>query len=356
VDWLLSVDLETLALLSFEDRAATKLEKLGLTELHDLVVQRKRNEEGIAENRAVLTYEGADEGGIISWIADPGPIGGMEFVSPEAYLAAAFVINDPLKMVESFMQHLEQEDSSAIDALLQFESEHNISILDDIAAPLGGEIVFAVDGPVLPSPSWKVIVEVYDPLTLQRTIDYLIDEVNRIVSHEGGVGVELVKDASGGITIYSISKSDASNSIEYAYANGYMIIAPDRSLIYSAKQSQEARYSLVSSPDFVKSLPRDSSVNLSAVFYQNLAPMLDAVISSPVGQSLSSISPEAGDSVKELLGDTAPMLVTLSAEPGQLTLASGGDLESFWMNLGTLASLGGPKGIAEILRGGLQVQ
>jgi len=356
VDWLLSVDLETLGQNYVENPASAKLENLGLTELHDLVVQRKRNQEGIAENRAVLTYEGSEDGGIISWIADPGPIGGMEFVSPDAYLAAAFVINDPSKMVESLIQHLEQKDPAAISALEQFESEHSLSILDDIAAPLGGEIVFAVDGPLLPEPSWKVIVEVYDPKTLQHTIENLIGEVNQIVASKGGVGVELLVDTSGGMTVYSLSKTDSPVNIEYAYVNGYMIIAPDRSLIYSAKQFQEARYTLVSSPDFVKSLPQDSNVNLSAIFYQNLAPMLNAIISGPVGESLGNISPEAGDSVKRLIGGTTPMLVTLSAEPGQLTLASGGDLESFWLNLGTLASLGGPEGIAEILQGRFQAQ
>jgi len=209
---------------------------------------------------------------------------------------------------------------------------------------------------VLPEPSWKVVVEVYDPQTLQQTIGRLVQEVNQIVAREGGVGVEMQIDSSGGMTVYSLRKTDSSASIEYAYANGYMIIAPDRSLIYSAKQSQEARYTLVSSSDFVRSLPRDSNVNLSAVFYQNLAPMLNAILASPVGDSVSNISPEAGDTLRRLLGDAKPILVTLSAEPGQLTLASGGDLESFWLNLGTLASLSGPKGIGEILRGQPQVQ
>jgi hypothetical protein len=151
--------------------------------------------------------------------------------------------------------------------------------------------------------------------------------------------------------IHSIKKADSTGGIEYAYANGFMIIAPDRSLIYSAKQSREARYTLASSPEFVESLPQDGSVNLSAVFYQNLAPMLEAIVTSPAGTSIGSLSPEAEESVMGWLGDTSPMLVTLRAEPGQLILASGGDLESFWLNLGTLASLGGPKGISDILRG-----
>jgi hypothetical protein len=271
-------------------------------------------------------------------------------------MVAAFVINDPSMMVQNLLQSLAATDSAAIGKLEEFEVEHGISIVDDIAAPLGGEVVFALDGPILPEPSWKIVVEVYDSQTLQRTIERLVAEVNQIAAEEGEFRIEMESDSSGSMTVYSIRKSDSSSSIEYAFANGYMIVAPDRSLIYSAKQSQEARYTLPSSPDFIRALPEDNSVNLSAVFYQNLGPMLEAIIAGPVGESVGNISSEAGASLSELIGSASPMLVTLSAEPGQLTLASGGDLESFWFNLGTLASLGGPEGIGEMLRGRLQVQ
>ena len=58
---------------------------------------------------------------------------GMEFVSPDAYMAAAFVIDDPFKMVESILRYLEEKDMSALSELEKFEAEHDISILDDIA-------------------------------------------------------------------------------------------------------------------------------------------------------------------------------------------------------------------------------
>ena len=54
-----------------------------------------------------------------------------------------------------------------------------MSVLNDITAPLGGEVTMAFDGPVLPTPRWKVIFEVYDPTTLQATIGKLIDSFNR---------------------------------------------------------------------------------------------------------------------------------------------------------------------------------
>ena len=353
VDWLLSLDLESLAAGKLQDSASTRLENLGVNELHSLVVQRKRNQEGISENRATLNYTGGEEGGIISWIANPGPIGGMEFVSPEAYLAAAFVISEPAQLMDGFIQHLRNMDPDALAILENFELEHNIRISDDIAATLGGEVVFALDGPVLPKPAWKVIVEVYDPVALQRTIEHCINELNQIVVSEGRPGFELLVGRSGGTTVYSLVKAGSHVIIEYAYSGGYLVITPDRALIHSARQSQEALYTLVNSPAFLEALPQDASLNLSAVFYQNLAPMLEPILSSPVGDSVTSLSPEVRDSVEELVGGATPILVTLCSEPGQITVASGGSLESFWVNLGTMASLGGPEGIARMLRGDL---
>jgi hypothetical protein len=289
-------------------------------------------------------------------IADPGSIGGLEFVSPEAYLAAAVVIDDPVQLLERVFGYLEAVDAKGLNALEQFEAEHGIDIIADIAAPLGGEVVFAIDGPLLPEFSWKIIVEVYDPQTLQATIEHLVGEFNGMVSGEGVSGLELTRNDTGGNTIYSLRKRDSTWALDYSYAKGYLIIATNRSLIHTARQGQEARYALANSSDFLEALPRDTSVDLSAVFYQNLGPMMEVLISNPVGQSLANISPESRETVQDLVRATTPMVVTLQSESGQLTLASGGDIESFWFNLGTIATLGGPEGIANMLTEGVRAQ
>ena len=54
-----------------------------------------------------------------------------------------------------------------------------VNVLNDIAAPLGGEVTMAFDGPMVPTPRWKLIFEVYDPATLQATIAKLVDSFNR---------------------------------------------------------------------------------------------------------------------------------------------------------------------------------
>ena len=39
-------------------------------------------------------------------------------------------------------------------------------------------MTFAVDGPLLPLPSWKLVLEVYNPDALQATIEQFINAFN----------------------------------------------------------------------------------------------------------------------------------------------------------------------------------
>ena len=41
-----------------------------------------------------------------------------------------------------------------------FEEIHKIDLRRDLGQPLGNEVLVALDGPILPKPSWKVVFEV----------------------------------------------------------------------------------------------------------------------------------------------------------------------------------------------------
>ena len=63
--------------------------------------------------------------------------------------------------------------------LAEFESEHAHRHPRGHRGALGGEFAFALDGPVLPKPSWKLVVEVYDPARLQATLEWAVGRLNR---------------------------------------------------------------------------------------------------------------------------------------------------------------------------------
>ena len=76
------------------------------------------------------------------------------------------------------------------------KSKTGVNVLNDIAAPLGGEVTMAFDGPMIPTPRWKLIFEVYDPTTLQSTIAKLVDSFNREGNSKGHT-LQLTHAASG---------------------------------------------------------------------------------------------------------------------------------------------------------------
>ena len=110
--------------------------------------------------------------------------------------------------------------------LAEFEAKTGVSVLNDIAAPLGGEVTMAFDGPVLPTPRWKLIVEVYDPATLQSTIGKLVESFNReakcAIGHMGSL--QLTQQQVGSRTYFTISSPRQANSeVDYTYVDNYLI-------------------------------------------------------------------------------------------------------------------------------------
>jgi membrane-associated phospholipid phosphatase len=63
------------------------------------------------------------------------------------------------------------------------QKNHGLNLRNDIAAPLGGEYAFAIDGPVFPTPSWKLVFQVNDPARLQQTFEQVVTEVLKRTTH-----------------------------------------------------------------------------------------------------------------------------------------------------------------------------
>src|SRR6202041_2863919 len=72
-------------------------------------------------------------------------------------------------------------DKSGTEEFNKAQSELGIDIRNDLAGNLGGEFLFALDGPVLPAPSGKAIIEVRDSARFETTLERLVQAVNNHV-------------------------------------------------------------------------------------------------------------------------------------------------------------------------------
>ena len=281
-------------------------------------------------------------------------------------------------LAEMVAGEAEQAELSAL--LAEFEAETGLDPREDLAAPLGGEFAFAMDGPLLPEPAWKAIFEVYDPATFQAGLETLIASLDSSLAEaraeaaaEGydldGLdfhGLVLTAEERRGQTTYSLSKRGADGLAEageplmhYRYLDGYLVASSIAGMLDRAAQYRSSGVNLRTAPAFDALLPPDAEMNLSALMYQNLAPVAGplgefaadkaAEISESEGEAMPDEAKSALDGLAGLGDDLPATLAYVYALPDRLVFAGSSDGGPLGMSLGTLLGINGLLGVPSVL-------
>ncbi len=292
---------------------------------------------GKSESHADLMFA-SERQGVASWLAAPASMGSLEFVSPDASMVTSAVIKNPRSIMEEVFKMIGSGSADFTQHLAEFESKSGVNVLNDIAAPLGGEVTMAFDGPMIPTPRWKLIFEVYDPATLQATIGKLIESFNRESSAAAkGRTLQLTQRQVGSRTYFVISSPNTPNSeVDYTFVDNYLIAAPDMGTISHAIQSREAGYTLAHSSGFQALLPNDGYTNFSAIFYHNIGPVVGPLAAQL--KSSGALTRQQQQSVDALTANSAPGLIYAYGEPDRIVVASNTGFMGF--DLGTLLTMG----------------
>ena len=254
------------------DQHEQALNELGVFNMKSFVLDQK-DSEGKTHTRAVLSYAEANHG-VTAWLAQPASMGSLEYISPDANLVAGFVVKNPTALVDDLLGVLNKVSPDLNKKLAELQTDHGLDLRKDFAAPLGGEYAFAIDGPILPTPSWKLVFEVNDPEHLQQAFERVVDEVNKQMAKEGKAGLGWDRTDSGGHTYYTLRSKDFGVEVNYVFANGYMIAGPTRALVEQALKYHDSNVNLRHSARFTAGLPADGNTNFSALVYHNLAPLV----------------------------------------------------------------------------------
>ena len=246
--------------------------QLGIMSLRHFVVEQKEVN-GKTLSRAALTFSEANRG-IATWLAAPGSMGALDFISPNANVATAFVVKEPALLVDDLLGFLETVDPDLRRSMQDIEKQQGFSIRNDFAAPLGGEFAFAIDGPIFPTPSWKIVLEVYDQAKLQGAFERAVEKLNQFSLLHGKGKLNLESATAGDRTFYSIKSTGTGLEAHYTYANGYLVAAPSRALLEQSIKNRDAGQTLVRSSRFMSALPQDGNTNFSALLYHDLAPLM----------------------------------------------------------------------------------
>ncbi len=320
VGWLLAADLHQLI---GESRSAP--DALGIGNVAQLVIEQKTGSN--AAYQAVLGFNQARTGAA-AWLGSPGPIGAAEFVSANAYGAAAIVTKDPALILDDIFSILPAGGRLAIQ---DFQNQHHVDLRYDLAAPLGNEFLLAIDGPILPAPSWKVVVEVNDAARMQNTLRRAIDEFNSEAALNKNGQIASGTEVIGGRTFYSLTSKDFPVEIHYTFWSGYMILAPRRVLLEEAMRYRDSGDNLARSDRFRAQLPSDGRDNASGFMYQNLQSGAETIANAMPGSAVA-------DRFKDVVNNALPKVVLLYGEADQIRISSQG---VFATNLMSMAGMAG---------------
>ena len=324
------------------------LNRLGILSVKYFVFDQK-DTNGKTHTQASLSFNDTQRG-IPSWLAAPGPMGSLEYISPDANLVAGFVVKNPVSLVDDLLGVLDTVSPELRKTLDKQQADRGLNLRNDIAAPLGGEFAFAIDGPILPTPSWKLVFEVNDPVHLQQTLERVVSEVNKEAAKFGKTGLTWEQTDVSGRLYYTLRSPEFGLlEVNYTYANGYMIVGPSRALVERAIRSRESGLSLVRSAKFTAGLPADGNANFSAVFYHNLGALVPAGLASTAG-NLPSGPQQA---VKAITDDLAPTLAYAYAQGDSITFAANTEGGPFGLGPGMILGMPNALEMQNIIQRGM---
>jgi hypothetical protein len=304
--WILAVDLEQILASSVLTPDATSAASLsGMNNLRHLLVEH-RDLQNKANTSATVSFS-SPRAGIAAWLAPPAPMPSLDYISPEATLAASAVTKDARSLAEDFFAALGANSA----AITELERQLGISILEDLAGPLGGEVTLAVDGPLVPVPAYILSAEVYDPSRLTGSL-------RRIASR---LSVDFSESNLNNRRFFTLKHASLPVELNFTFDGGYMVGAPSRQAVLKAIQTRNTLLSLPRSQRFLDLLPADSQVHASAILFADL---------NVVKSALSSVT--------SALPNSGPVLITAYAGPDSITVLSSSGF--FGLGIDTLLSAG----------------
>ncbi|MGH9969649.1 MAG: FecR domain-containing protein [Pyrinomonadaceae bacterium] len=326
------------------------LQQLGILNLKYFALDQK-DSQGKTHTRAVLAFNEAQRG-IPSWLAAPEPMGSLEYISPDANVVAGFVVKNPAALVDDLLGVVETVSPDLRKNLDKLQTERGLDIRQDFAVPLGGEFAFAIDGPILPTPSWKMVFEVNDPQHLHLTLERVVAEINKEAARFGKAGLVWETADIAGRTYYTLRSADFGVEVNFTYVNGYMVVGPSRALVERSVRSQEAGYSILRSSRFTAGLPADGNANFSALFYHNLAPLVQP-FAERIASSANNLPQEQQQAIKAMAADMPPTLAYAYAAGDSITFAANTEGGPFGLSPATLLGMPNSLEIQHILQQGM---
>jgi len=287
VEWLFGLDLQSLfaeAAGDINPENAAMMERFGLFDATTMVFERHRDEIG-SKIDAEVRFNG-DRRGVAAWLAEPAPLATLDFISADAYLVSAAAAKDGIELFDEMLGMVVASGPDALTEIENLQNEIGIDLRNDLAAAIGGEGTFAIDGPVLPLPTWKLILEVYDPETLQHSLETVVERANTELAANGAEPIAVEIQTADGRSFTTLRHPSSPVGFTYTLTDGYLVAGSSRWAVEQAIALRDSGMGLARSAGFRELLPDNGFTDCSALIYRNLSPILGVLPQGAMGEQL----------------------------------------------------------------------
>lgn len=293
---------------------------MGFSNAAHLVVERRQSGD-LATLVGELHFDGERQG-VAGWLDAPAAMGALSFFSVEATLASAVVVKEPAVLLDEMLAMIQAEGHEIETGV------HGVDWQADIVGPLGGEFAMGLDGPALPVPAWKVVVEVYDEQRLQHAIERLIESAN-VAPQDGEEEIRIVLEPSPvqGYEGFKVSVVRNGAALptggHYAYVDGYLVAAPNAALVRRAIDTWQTGSALPTSEAFRSLVPADGQLGFSAVAFHRLGEM----VADLMGSLPDDLTTEQQRELARIASRAGPSLSVVYGHEDRIRFVMNGDSE-----------------------------
>lgn len=261
---VLGLDLQALNQRAAELKA--HLQNLGFADAAHLIIT-NRSQENEDHSKAVLSFNGPRRG-MASWLAQPAPMGSLDFISADALMFTSMVYKKPQDIFDDMQEIMTGVDAKFSTSTDVWQGLFGVDLREELANALGGELAIAIDGALLPTPAWKLVMEVYDQALLQETLELIFQNM----AQDMGYTEVLESSPMDGGTLYTVLNKDGHPLFSYTYADGFLVACPSEHLVQSTLRQREAGNTMLGTGRIAALMGSDSD-DASAIFYESLSTM-----------------------------------------------------------------------------------
>jgi FecR protein len=334
--WLLGLDMEpALAVMSSPEAS----DLIVMQQMKHLFFE-QRSLQGTEENGVTLTFKGPRMG-MASWLASSGSGGAAEYVSRDAIFALYLSTREPRQLFEELIAQLAKSGLSG--DLDEVERKLGVGFARDLAAAIGTESAFALEGFSVTGPVWVMAVLANDPTTLDNSVRKLVETFNSELGPEDQLKrITIVQETADGRKWTTLKTGTALLSVTWTHDRGYLVAASDRGAAARALATRSGGASLVWSTDLRQRLPSSAGLHPSAFAWLNTKGVL---------QGFEALVPNA--TLQKLIAERDPILIVFSGTTEQIHAASRTRLTGLILDVMMLESLSRTRGAqAAILQHG----